>query len=153
MALPGPVIPFQHLFLLEITDPDMDFTELYRQSASLIAFSPGAHFLLTAVQDRIIVRRTDTFQITRTWLVDNSPSATQTALFSRNSSKGKTQVSGSASGLNTDSSITHIGWSCDSEYILAACAKKGVVHLLKLRDDEWSGRIDSGAEGDRLSFH
>ncbi|KIM47892.1 hypothetical protein M413DRAFT_439574 [Hebeloma cylindrosporum] len=124
----------------------MDFTELYRQSASLVAFSPGAHFILTAIQDRIVVRRTDTFQITRTWLVDSSPSPTQTALFSRNNSKGKVQAS-SASGLNTDSSITHIGWSCDSEYILAACAKKGVVHLLKLRDDEWNGRIDSGAEG------
>lgn len=130
----------------------MDFTELYRQSASLVAFSPGAHFLLTAVQDRIIIRRTDTFQITRTWLVDNSPSPTQTALFSRNNSKGKIQAS-SVSSLNTDSSITHIGWSCDSEYVLAACAKKGVVHLLKLRDDEWNGRIDSGAEGDRLCIN
>ena len=150
---PGRSFLFNISFCRSQVDPDMDFTELYRQSASLVAFSPGAHFLLTAVQDRIIVRRTDTFQIARTWLVDNSPSPTHTALFSRNSSKGKTQVSSSSSGLNTDSSITHIGWSCDSEYILAACAKKGVVHLLKLRDDEWNGRIDSGAEGDRLSFH
>ncbi|PPQ67059.1 hypothetical protein CVT25_005660 [Psilocybe cyanescens] len=123
----------------------MDFTELYRQTASLVAFSPGAHFILTAVQDRIIVRRTDTFQITRTWLVDSSPSPTQAALLSRNS-KQKSQVS-SSSNNSPDAWITHIGWSCDSEYILAGCVKRGVVHLLKLRDEEWTGRIDSGTEG------
>ncbi|KAF8973707.1 WD repeat-containing protein 8 [Flammula alnicola] len=125
----------------------MDFTELYRQSASLVAFSPGAHFILTAVQDRVIVRRTDTFQITRTWLVDGSPSPTQAALFSRTNSKQKTQTVPSHTTTPADGWITHISWSCDSEFILAACAKKGVVHLLKLRDEEWSGRIDSGAEG------
>ena len=132
----------------------MDFTELYRQSASLVTFSPGAHFLLTAVQDRVIVRRTDTFQITRTWLVDGTQNPTQAALFSRSSQKQRAQAPpGSASGA-VDSWITHLGWSCDSEYILAACAKQGVVHLLKLRDEEWNGRIDAGAEGDqpRLFF-
>lgn len=34
-----------------------------------------------------------------------------------------------------------------SEYILAACAKNGVVHVFKLRDEEWNARIDCGAEG------
>ncbi|KDR85322.1 hypothetical protein GALMADRAFT_274335 [Galerina marginata CBS 339.88] len=124
----------------------MDFTELYRQTSSLVAFSPGAHFILTAVQDRIIVRRTDTFQITRTWLVDGSLSPAHAALFTKTNSKQKSQAS-NASSNQADSWITHIGWSCDSEYILAACAKRGVVHLLKLRDEEWNGRIDSGAEG------
>ncbi|TFK77216.1 WD repeat-containing protein 8 [Pluteus cervinus] len=118
----------------------MDFTEIYKQSNSLVAFSSGAHFLLTAVNDRLIVRRSDTFQINRTWLVDNSPSQTNITL--ANSSKSK---SNSLPGSET--LITHIGWSCDSEYILAACARRGVVHVLKLRDEEWSGRIDSGAEG------
>jgi len=127
----------------------MDFTELYRQSASLVAFSPGAQFILTAIQDRIIVRRTDTFQITRTWLVDNSPSPTYVAFSSKsNSTKQSPQLSNS-SASQSEAWITHIGWSCDSEYILAACAKRGVVHILKLREEEWSGRIDSGAEGDR----
>ncbi|KAF9569883.1 WD40 repeat-like protein [Agrocybe pediades] len=125
----------------------MDFTELYRQSASLVAFSPGAHFILTAIEDRIIVRRTDTFQITRTWLIDSSPSATQAAFSSKaNPTKQKSQPP-NGSNVNPDAWITHIGWSCDSEYILAACAKRGVVHLLKLREEDWSGRIDSGAEG------
>lgn len=128
----------------------MDFTELYKQSASLVAFSPGAHFILTSVQDRIIVRRTDTFQITRTWLVDTTPSPTHAASFSKSALKQKVQVSSSAANVSPDAYITHIGWSCDSEYILAACAKKGVVHLFKLRDEDWSGRIDSGTEGDRL---
>ena len=121
----------------------MDFTELYRHSASLVAFSPGAHFILTAVQDRVIVRKTDTFQITRTWLVDSSPSPTQ-ALFSSSKSKPKSIHTSNT----TDGWITHLGWSHDSEFILAACAKSGVVHLLQLRDEDWSGRIDSGAEGD-----
>ncbi|KAF8167781.1 WD repeat-containing protein 8 [Crassisporium funariophilum] len=125
----------------------MDFTELYRQSASLVAFSPGAHFILTAVQDRVIVRRTDTFHITRTWLVDGSPSLTQAALFSRSNSKHKSVAPLNSIGTHADGWITHVGWSCDSEYILAACAKRGVVHLLKLRDEDWNGRIDSGAEG------
>ena len=124
----------------------MDFTELYRQSASLVAFSPGAHFILTAVQDRIIVRKTDTFQISRTWLVDNSPSPTQAALFSSSNSKPR------SAHTVTDGWITHLGWSHDSEFILAACAKRGVVHLLKLRDEDWSGRIDSGAEGDSQHY-
>lgn len=112
---------------------------------ALVAFSPGAHFILTAVQDRIIVRRTDNFQITRTWLVDASPSPPQAAL-SVLKSKQKASSSSSATP-QIDSWITHAGWSSDSEYILAACTKRGVVHLLKLRDEEWRGRIDSGAEG------
>ena len=127
----------------------MDFTELYRHSASLVVFSPGTHFILTAVQDRIIVRKADTFQITRTWVVDNSPSPTHTALFSSSNSK---QKSVHTANTPTDGWITHLGWSHDSEFILAACAKRGVVHLLQLRDEDWSGRIDSGAEGDSQHY-
>lgn len=118
----------------------MDFTEIYKQSNSLVAFSPGAHFILTAIGDRLIVRRSDTFQISRTWLVEASPSPTNLTLAASNKFRSLTFP-------GTDPSITHIGWSCDSEYILAACTKRGVVHILKLRDEEWSGRIDSGAEG------
>jgi hypothetical protein len=116
----------------------MDFTEIYRQTSSLVAFSPGTHFILTAVQDRLIVRRSETFQITRTWLPDSSPSPTHIALSS--------SVKGKATAQN-DSWITHIGWAADSEYLLAAGAKRGVVHVFKLRDEEWSARIDAGAEG------
>ncbi len=128
----------------------MDFTEIYRQSSSLVAFSPGAHFILTAVQDRIIVRRTDTFQITRTWLVDSTPNPTQAILFSKPGfSKQQKSQSKTPPSPISENVITHIGWSCDSEYILAACAKQGAVHLMKLRDEEWNGRIDAGAEGDQ----
>jgi hypothetical protein len=120
----------------------MDFTEIYKQSSSLVAFSPGAHFILTAVQDRVIVRRTDTFQITRTWLLDSSPSP---AYASITTSRSKSNPSGNSTG---EVGVSHVSWSCDSEYILAACAKRGVVHLIKLRDAEWNGRINAGAEGD-----
>lgn len=93
----------------------MDFTQLYKQSASLAAFSNGGHFLLAAVHDRLVVRRVDSFHITRTWLVD--------------------------------SPITHIGWSFDSELVLAACAKRGLVSVFKIRDENWNARIEAGAEG------
>jgi hypothetical protein len=122
----------------------MDFTEIYKQSSSLVVFSPGAHFILTAVKDRIIVRQSDTFQITRTWLLDASPSPTYASL-TTSKSKSKSTTSSISSG---EAGISHVGWSCDSEYILAACVKQGVVHLIKLRDAEWNGRINAGAEGD-----
>ncbi|KAF9455040.1 YVTN repeat-like/Quino protein amine dehydrogenase [Macrolepiota fuliginosa MF-IS2] len=125
----------------------MDFTEIYRQSSSLVAFSPGGHFVLTALQDRIIVRRTDTFQITRTWLVDASPSQTNLFLSNKQNVNVKAKSSQTSSSLASDNWITHCGWSCDSEYILAAFAKRGVVHILKLRDEDWSGRIEAGTEG------
>ncbi|EPQ60552.1 YVTN repeat-like/Quino protein amine dehydrogenase [Gloeophyllum trabeum ATCC 11539] len=121
----------------------MDFTEIYKQTSSLVAFSPGAQFILTAVQDRLVVRRSDTLTITRTWPVDASPSATETAL---SNSKPKSNAPGSSSSLS-NAWITHIGWACDSEYILAACAKRGVVNVFKIRDEDWSARIESGAEG------
>jgi hypothetical protein len=103
----------------------MDFTEIYKQSSSLV------------------VRRTDTFQITRTWLLDASPSPTHASL---TTSKSKSTTSSTSA---CEVVISHVGWSCDSEYILAACAKRGVVHLIKLRDAEWNGRINAGAEGDK----
>ena len=124
------------------TKSGMDFTEIYKQSSSLVAPSPGGHFILIGVQDRIIVRRTDTLQITRTWKVDTSPSPTQAAL-----TTFKAKPSTSTTPAASDTWISHVGWSCDSEYIFSACAKRGVVHIFKLQDEEWNGRIDSGAEG------
>ncbi|KAJ7293460.1 quinon protein alcohol dehydrogenase-like superfamily [Mycena rebaudengoi] len=112
----------------------MDFTEVYKHSGS-ISFSPGAHLILTAIQDRLVLRRADTFQIMQTWLLDASPSSTQ-ALTS-----GKLKP-----GLS-ENWASHIGWSRDSEYVLAACAKRGVVHVYKVQDENWTARIDSGAEG------
>jgi hypothetical protein len=119
---------------------NIPLVEIYKQSSSLVAFSPGAHFILTAVHDRLIVRRADTFQITRTWLLDASPSPTVNAIL--RSTKPNTSIP-----TSLDDSISHIGWSCDSEYLLAACVKKGVVNVFKLQDEDWSSRIDSGAEG------
>lgn len=103
----------------------MDFTEIYKQSANLVSFSPGAHFILNAVEDVLVVRRTDTLQITRTWSI--TPPARTTA--------------------EPDRWISHAGWSCDSEYLLAASAKSGVVQAFKLRDETWIARIETGAEG------
>jgi len=123
----------------------MDFTELYTHTNALVAFSPGAHFILNAVQDRLIVRRADTFQITRTWPVDSAPSPTYAQLNSKTREDHK--PSNSTTNPAPADWITHLGWACDSEYILAACAKKGVVQVFKMRDEQWNARIDAGAEG------
>lgn len=31
--------------------------------------------------------------------------------------------------------------------MLAACAKRGVIGVFKMRDEEWEARIETGAEG------
>jgi hypothetical protein len=126
----------------------MDFTEIYKQSSSLVAFSPGANFLLTAVQDRLIVRRADTLQVTRAWHVDTTPSPTYTTVHSSSSGnlKGKPTAS-AAAHADSAPDITHIGWSCDSEYILAASAPRGFVSVFQLRDENWQARVDAGVEG------
>ena len=51
----------------------MDFTQAYKQSNSLVEFSKGAQWILTAVDDRLIVRRADSFLIERTWSVEPAP--------------------------------------------------------------------------------
>lgn len=103
----------------------MDFTEIYKQSANLVSFSPGAHFILNAVEDVLVVRRTDTLQITRTWSITPSTRTT----------------------TGPDRWISHAGWSCDSEYLFAASAKCGIVQVFKLRDETWTAHIETGAEG------
>ncbi|KAF9270125.1 YVTN repeat-like/Quino protein amine dehydrogenase [Marasmius fiardii PR-910] len=133
----------------------MDFTELYKHTANLVAFSPGAHFILNAIQDRLIIRRSDSFQITRTWIVDSSPSPTNTVLDSQSQKGLKSKSTSNPGSSNTTATgstdrnewITHASWSSDSEHIFAACAKKGVVSVFQLRNEEWSARIFAGAEG------
>ena len=124
----------------------MDFTEIYKQTFSLVSFSPGTHFLLTAVQDRLIVRRSDSFQIARTWLVDTTPSPTNAALSSATAA-GPSSLRDRMGDSTANGWVTHAGWSCDSEYVLGASAKPGVVQVFKLRDESWTARIESGAEG------
>lgn len=51
----------------------MDFTQAYKQTSFLVEFSKGAQWILTAVDDRLIVRRADSFLIERTWLVESAP--------------------------------------------------------------------------------
>ena len=51
----------------------MDFTQAYKQTNFLVEFSKGAQWILTAVGDRLIVRRADSFLIERTWLVEVAP--------------------------------------------------------------------------------
>ncbi|KAL0951356.1 hypothetical protein HGRIS_008060 [Hohenbuehelia grisea] len=123
----------------------MDFTEVYQQSASLVTFSNGAHFIANAVQNRLIVRRADTFMLTRTWLLDATPSPTHSLAGSSKSKPGPSRAI--SASIPPEQCITHIGWSCDSEYLLAACAKAGTVQVFALRDEDWSARIESGAEG------
>jgi WD40 repeat protein len=99
----------------------MDFTQVYKQS--IAAFSPGSQFILAALHDRLVVRRADSFQIVATWHIQPTSASKSTLV------------------------ISHIGWSCDSEYILAACAAHGLVYVCKLQDEAWNARIEAGAEG------
>ncbi|KAF7310807.1 ATP-dependent metallopeptidase [Mycena chlorophos] len=110
----------------------MDFTELYRFQQ--IAPSPDSRFILTAFQRGLVLRTTTTFQISQTWHVDSSPSATQTLL-------------ASAKDKAITDPISHLGWACDSEYFLAASPRTGIVHVYKVQDASWSARIESGTEG------
>lgn len=110
----------------------MDFTEIFKQSSGLVSFSPGAHFLLTAATDRVIIRRADTFQISRSWAIDPTPSVTSLP---------------SSSGSYQTPTITHLEWSSDSEFVLAACAKAGVVHVFRMSDERWHAKIEAGVEG------
>ncbi|KAF7347943.1 WD repeat-containing protein WRAP73 [Mycena venus] len=114
----------------------MDFTEVYKHSGSgSVAFSDGSHLILTAIQDRLVLRRADTFQIMQTWLLDASVTPTHAV------------TSAKAKGGVPENVISHIGFSCDSEYVMAASAKRGVVHVYKVQDESWTARIESGAEG------
>jgi hypothetical protein len=118
----------------------MDFTEEYRTSGSAnsVCFSPGAHLILTAIHDRLVLRRADTFQIIGVRVLDPSPTPTQAI------------TSAKAKGGLPENLISHTGFSCDSEYVLAASAKRGVVHVYKVQDENWTARIESGAEGRAL---
>jgi hypothetical protein len=122
----------------------MDFTEIYRQSAGLVAFSPGAHFILTAVSDRLVVRRADTFHVSRSWQVPSMPSPSAAAISVASSRPVRPALD--ADGI-TQNVITHIAWSPDSEYVFAACIKLGLVFVFRMRDEEWSARIETGTEG------
>lgn len=124
----------------------MDFTEIYRQTAGLVAPSPVSDgedksppWILTAFEDRLIVRRADTFQIARAWTVDTTHSPASQIIASSSRSRP-------GSGMN-DAWITHIGWSCDSKYIFACCAKRNIVNVFSLDDEQWSARIEGGVEG------
>ncbi|KIK96018.1 hypothetical protein PAXRUDRAFT_32676 [Paxillus rubicundulus Ve08.2h10] len=119
----------------------MDFTEIYKQSGNIVDFSPGAHFILNAVEDVLIVRRTDTLQITRTWTIGVASDTLKVLSNARQSPSGPT------SPTSTDRWISHAGWSCDSEYLFAASAKRATVEVFNLRDENWSARIETGAEG------
>jgi Tol biopolymer transport system component len=114
----------------------MDFTDIFSQSQGVVHFSPGRNFILSAVKDRLVVRRSDKEGIFQTWAVDCSPSAT-TALLAK----------ATARPAPSDGWITHAAWSYDSEYILAVVAKRGVVNVYSMRDEKWTARVEAGAEG------
>lgn len=114
----------------------MDFTDLFSHTQGIVHFSPGRNFILSAVKDRLVVRRSDKEGIFQTWAVDCTPSAT-TALLSKATAKP----------APSDGWITHAAWSFDSEYIFAVVAKRGVVNVYSMRDDKWTARIEAGAEG------
>ncbi|KAK7694908.1 hypothetical protein QCA50_002096 [Cerrena zonata] len=119
----------------------MDFTEIFKQTSGIVAFSPGTRFILTAIHDRLVIRQADTLQITRSWQIPTEAAPLQS------SSKGSNVVKSTNQSNQSEMVISHASWSCDSEYILAACAKRGTIDVFKLRDESWNSRITVGAEG------
>jgi hypothetical protein len=122
----------------------MDFTEIYRQSSGLVAFSPGAHFILTAVLDHLVVRRADTFHVSRSWQLRSLPSPSAAAIAAASSRPSRPAPH---PDNITQIVISHIGWSPDSEYVFAVCARSGLVSVFRMRDEDWTARIETGAEG------
>lgn len=102
----------------------MDFTEIFR--ARTAVFSPDGRYILTAVDNRIIVRLAETFQISQAWQIQ--PHATD-----------------SAGTRSPTSESAQCAWSCDSRYILVA--KCGLVQVFDLADKGWEASIQTGAEG------
>ena len=115
----------------------MDFTDLYRHTNAQVAFSPGRHFILTAINDRVVVRKSSTFTITASFQADLTPSTTSSVLAGNSSAKL----------LAAEASVAQCTWSPDSEYILAACPRRGIVNIFALRDTTWNARIEAGVEG------
>ncbi|KAL5534433.1 hypothetical protein ACEPAG_895 [Sanghuangporus baumii] len=120
----------------------MDYTELFQQSNGLVAFSNGAHWIANVVNDRLIVRRSDTFRIARAWRVEAGPSSTNLAL-----ATGSIKHSPIGQSSSEPALISHIGWAADSEFLLAASTRHGIVSVFKMRDEDWSARIEVGIEG------
>ena len=107
----------------------MDFTEIFR--ARTAVFSPDGRYILTAVDNRIIVRLAETFQISQAWQIQ--PHATDSP------------AAGTASTRSPTSESAQCAWSCDSRYILVA--KCGLVQVFDSVDKGWEASIHTGAEG------
>ena len=107
----------------------MDFTEIFR--ARTAVFSPDSRYVLTAMDNRIVVRLAETFQISQAWQIQPHPADGVTA--------------GTANARSSTSESVQCAWSCDSRYILAA--KSSLVHIFDLIDKDWKASIQTGAEG------
>jgi WD40 repeat protein len=113
----------------QTSESNMDFTEIFKARAAV--FSPDSRYVLTSVDDRIIVRLANTFQVSQAWQIHPQPAdgvIVDTAI-SRSSTSENAQCA----------------WSCDSRYILAALG--GLVQVFDLVDKDWMASIQTGAEG------
>ncbi|KAJ1950463.1 WD repeat-containing protein wrap73 [Linderina macrospora] len=85
----------------------MEFTDLYKQSNSLVAFSPDGHYIAVAVEHRLIVRDTENpKRIQRVYACEYP-------------------------------AIQDLSWSSDSQYILTASYMHDRVDVWSLEDEQW----------------
>lgn len=117
----------------------MDFTEVYRAKAAV--FSPDGWCVLATSDNRVVIRQTDTFQITHNWPIDPTSSVAGAASAS--------STSGSSSRASPPSDHLQFEWSCDSRYVLAANCKgtPPQVQVFDVLDPNWSASIRIGIEG------
>jgi aspartate/tyrosine/aromatic aminotransferase len=116
----------------------MDFTESHKQTLGLVAFSPGGSYIMNTATNRLIIRRVDTFQISRTCVIDDASPTVKTLMAANLSAKSNSEQ---------DLWISHASWSADAELFMAACAKGGRIVVYKMRDESWNASINVGAEG------
>ena len=119
----------------------MDFTQTYKQSNFLVEFSKDAQWILTAVDDRLIVRRADSFFIERTWLVEPAPitrvgwSWDSGYVFGANSKQGVVNVSKitdetwSARIVAGMEGLARVDWASDGRSIICF-SEWGVVQCI-----------------------
>ena len=99
--------------------PAVDFSDVFKQSSKLVAWSPDGTLVAAAVGQRLAIRLPD--PATRTLQIVHLHMNKET--------------------------IEHIEWSCDGQYVLCAMYAKGLVQIWSIDDPDWTCRINEGIAG------
>nr|XP_002131694.1 WD repeat-containing protein WRAP73 [Ciona intestinalis] len=93
----------------------MNFSELFKQTQSLVRFSPDGNYLANCVSYKVIIRAVDTLQILRLYTCMDA--------------------------------VQSLEWSSDSQFLLCAMYKRGLVQIWSVEQPDWTCKIDEGSAG------